>query len=76
MVNKKPNLVIIDEIDGASMAGTGDQNFMKFLIERVTPAAEGITSLLNTRVGDLKKGKKAKSTRGLLRPIICICNDQ
>jgi chromosomal replication initiation ATPase DnaA len=35
MKNNKPNLVIIDEIDGASMSGNGDQNFMKFLLDRV-----------------------------------------
>lgn len=35
MKNNKPNLVVIDEIDGASMSGNGDQNFMKFLIDKI-----------------------------------------
>ena len=39
---KKPNLVIIDEIDGASMSGTGDQNFMKFLLDKVQDNLDGI----------------------------------
>lgn len=35
MKNNKPNLVVIDEIDGASMTGNGDQNFMKFLLDKI-----------------------------------------
>ncbi|KAJ3114323.1 hypothetical protein HK098_007385, partial [Nowakowskiella sp. JEL0407] len=36
MGNKKPNLLVIDEIDGASSGGHGDQNFMKVLVDLVT----------------------------------------
>lgn len=68
MVNSKPNLVVIDEIDGASMSGTGDQNFIKMLMDKVQAGvATGYT--------DAKKSKKGKPKKGLLRPIICICND-
>jgi hypothetical protein len=46
--NNKPNLVIIDEIDGASMSGNGDQNFMKFLLEQVQENDAGI--FLNLKI--------------------------
>ncbi|KAJ3026307.1 UNVERIFIED_CONTAM: Chromosome transmission fidelity protein 18 [Siphonaria sp. JEL0065] len=77
--SKKPNLIIIDEIDGASSGG-GDQ-------------VKGVPAL-DLANGELKKGggskektdgdeptdknaKKVKTrNRVLLRPIICICNDQ
>ncbi|KAJ3247360.1 hypothetical protein HK104_007803, partial [Borealophlyctis nickersoniae] len=35
MGSRKPNLVVIDEIDGASSGGSGDQNFMKLLTDVV-----------------------------------------
>ncbi|KAG2212269.1 hypothetical protein INT47_001628, partial [Mucor saturninus] len=60
-MTQKPNLVIIDEIDGASASGGAD-SFIKQLID-----------LANAEV-DVKKKGKSKS-KPLLRPIICICND-
>ncbi|KAI9201867.1 uncharacterized protein BJ171DRAFT_196839 [Polychytrium aggregatum] len=67
----RPNLIIIDEIDGASASGAGDQNFIKVLTDLVNSdskaPADGDGSAAD-------KGKKKKGT-GLLRPIICICND-
>ncbi|KAJ3341260.1 hypothetical protein HDU91_000729 [Kappamyces sp. JEL0680] len=60
----KPNLVIIDEIDGASGSG-GDQSFIQLLAKLV----EG-----KTRKKRHGAGKPARQ-RELLRPIICICND-
>jgi hypothetical protein len=41
MLNSKPNLVVIDEIDGASMAGTGDQNFIRLLMDKVQAGVPG-----------------------------------
>jgi DNA polymerase III delta prime subunit len=63
MGNKKPNCIIIDEIDGALSTGTSDQGFIKSLVNLVKPSAH-----------PLKKGKKKKLIE-LQRPIICICND-
>lgn len=61
--SKKPTLVVIDEIDGAT--GGGDQSFIKSLLKLIqdTPAR--------------KRGAndKAEPARFLKRPIICICND-
>ncbi|TPX46634.1 hypothetical protein CcCBS67573_g10303 [Chytriomyces confervae] len=80
---RKPNLVIIDEIDGASSAG-GDDSFMELLVSLVNgtggkgaAAASGDTQDENGGLVDKKASKKAASkNRILLRPIICICNDQ
>ncbi|KAJ3036838.1 Chromosome transmission fidelity protein 18, partial [Rhizophlyctis rosea] len=68
MGNKKPSLVVIDEIDGASSGGHGEQNFMKLLLDVVNGDSEA-------RV--LKDRGQSKKVKGKppLRPIICICND-
>ncbi|KAJ3324782.1 hypothetical protein HDV06_006090 [Boothiomyces sp. JEL0866] len=60
--NKKPNLIIIDEIDGASATGSGDQTFINLLVKIVQGSSDS-------------KGKGKKRERDLRRPIICICND-
>jgi chromosome transmission fidelity protein 18 len=57
---RRPNLIVIDEIDGASAASTGEQSFINMLLKVIQQSAP-------------QKGK-AKSN-GTLRPIICICND-
>ena len=59
----KPNLVVIDEIDGASASGSGDNTFINLLVQLV----QGNNAK--------RKGKKNKKKKELLRPIICICND-
>ncbi|XP_066496584.1 chromosome transmission fidelity protein 18 homolog [Tiliqua scincoides] len=63
--NEKPNCLIIDEIDGAATASINV--LLSILNSKATEAElEGSSS-----------GKKRKSEGGLLlRPIICICNDQ
>ncbi|KAK5669405.1 Chromosome transmission fidelity protein 18 [Batrachochytrium dendrobatidis] len=73
MGNKKPNLVIIDEIDGVN-AGGGDQAFIKMLIKltETKDSAEDSDFKSSKKVTKLKK----KVQRQLRRPIICICNDQ
>jgi len=67
ITNGKPNLVIIDEIDGVSGKGSGDQNFIKLLINIVTAEASNPNE---------KRRGRGKRFKPLLRPIICICNDQ
>ncbi|KAI8897351.1 hypothetical protein BC833DRAFT_649635 [Globomyces pollinis-pini] len=60
MGDKRPNLIIIDEIDGASTATSGDSSFINLLVKYADP---------------YKGGNKGKKTKELMRPIICICND-
>ncbi|CAG8743103.1 16355_t:CDS:10, partial [Racocetra persica] len=93
--NKKPNLIIIDEIDGVS--GSGDENFVKLLLDLVDgekQSSRDVNQLTSKGTKTSKiffcdivviyclnnhglSGKKKKSAkRPLLRPIICICNDQ
>ncbi|KAJ3153578.1 hypothetical protein HDU89_000620 [Geranomyces variabilis] len=63
---RRPHLLVIDEIDGASSAGQGDHNFVKLLIDFITG---------EDRQPKAGTSKKAAPRRALLRPIICICND-
>ncbi|KAL2918127.1 Chromosome transmission fidelity protein 18 [Polyrhizophydium stewartii] len=79
MGGKLPNLVIIDEIDGASSGG-GDQAFVNTLVRlaeskesRSTQSEAPELTAGSVSQGDKKPKKKAKQ---LMRPIICICNDQ
>ncbi|ORY96506.1 P-loop containing nucleoside triphosphate hydrolase protein [Syncephalastrum racemosum] len=63
-MKQKPNLLVIDEIDGASSSG-GD-SFIKQLIQLAMAPADK----------DSMPGKKGENKpQPLLRPIICICND-
>ncbi|KAI8084232.1 P-loop containing nucleoside triphosphate hydrolase protein [Gilbertella persicaria] len=61
---QKPNLLIIDEIDGASSGG-GAESFIKQLVQLAS---------VEISDGKNKKGKR-KDEKPLMRPIICICND-
>ncbi|CEP12140.1 hypothetical protein [Parasitella parasitica] len=63
-MSSKPNLLIIDEIDGAS-AGGGQDSFIKQLVQIATAEIDD----------GKKKTDKKKGPKPLLRPIICICND-
>ncbi|XP_043944875.1 chromosome transmission fidelity protein 18 homolog [Protopterus annectens] len=68
-VNEKPNCLVIDEIDGAPTAAI---NVLLSIINR-KDGKEGETSGGPGGGG----GKKKKKEGGLLmRPVICICNDQ
>ncbi|ETW86126.1 hypothetical protein HETIRDRAFT_308576, partial [Heterobasidion irregulare TC 32-1] len=62
----KPNLIVIDEIDGATGGGDNAAGFIYKL-----------TQLAMERPHQERPGKKKdpKGKRPLLRPIICICND-
>ncbi|KAI8801849.1 P-loop containing nucleoside triphosphate hydrolase protein [Cladochytrium replicatum] len=66
MGNRKPNLVVIDEVDGASASGQGEQNFVKLLVDIATAGAKD-------KYDKSEGGKGGRSA--LRRPIICICND-
>lgn len=78
----KPNLVMIDEIDGAANTGS-DASLIGYLVklcgatqtnkkDSSTEEPEEEESTMNDeKVVDKKKGKKAP----LCRPIICICNN-
>ncbi|KAJ3174600.1 hypothetical protein HDU87_007082 [Geranomyces variabilis] len=63
---RRPHLLVIDEIDGASSGGQGDHNFIKLLIDFITG---------EDRQPKAGSSKKATARRALLRPIICVCND-
>ncbi|KAG0053134.1 hypothetical protein BGZ83_001606 [Gryganskiella cystojenkinii] len=70
----RPNLLIIDEIDGVSSSG-GDQSFIKLLVDLASVEASTGEEKSGSAGGG--GGKKKKFTKKpLLRPIICICNDQ
>ncbi|KAI8878823.1 P-loop containing nucleoside triphosphate hydrolase protein [Backusella circina FSU 941] len=64
-MDQKPNILIIDEIDGASSSG-GAESFIKQLVDLATAD-------VSTEKSKTKKGKSKR--KPLLRPIICICND-
>ena len=59
--NKKPNCIILDEIDGAAN-GRGESR----------SAIDTIVKMIKATV----KGESAKDATIITRPIICICNDQ
>ncbi|KAJ2840117.1 Chromosome transmission fidelity protein 18 [Coemansia sp. 'formosensis'] len=63
---KRPQLLIIDEVDGASAAQSAQGDFISMLVKLAANADE-------------KSGPASKKRRGdqgpLLRPIICICNN-
>ncbi|KAJ3415604.1 Chromosome transmission fidelity protein 18 [Chytridiales sp. JEL 0842] len=74
IISNKPNLVIIDEIDGASATG-GDNSFMKLLVDLAQGDAKE-ESGNNGEAGSAQRSRKKNGAkRQLLRPIICICND-
>ncbi|KZV85521.1 P-loop containing nucleoside triphosphate hydrolase protein [Exidia glandulosa HHB12029] len=62
--SKRPVLVIIDEIDGATGAGDNSGHFVQKLLQLTIdkPAKKG-------------RKKEQGGARPLRRPIICICND-
>ncbi|KAG1754359.1 P-loop containing nucleoside triphosphate hydrolase protein [Suillus lakei] len=61
----KPMLLIIDEIDGATGGGDNSSGFVNKLV-----------SLTFDKPKNKRKKSDQKDKRPLLRPIICICNDQ
>lgn len=65
-MNQKPNLIVIDEIDGVSnrSGAGGTDSFISQLIQIATAGTN-----------ENKKSKSKKKETPLRRPIICICND-
>ncbi|KAJ6597213.1 P-loop containing nucleoside triphosphate hydrolase protein [Mycena vulgaris] len=64
----KPVLLIIDEIDGATGAGESSNTFIHKLIQ--------LTYDKPWKKSRSGKGRDPNAKRPILRPIICICNDQ
>ncbi|KAJ1948348.1 Chromosome transmission fidelity protein 18 [Linderina macrospora] len=66
----RPQLLVIDEIDGAAQVQSGQGDFISTLVGLATADESS---------GDKANGKKRAQTKGkygpLLRPIICICNN-
>ncbi|KND04421.1 uncharacterized protein SPPG_00150 [Spizellomyces punctatus DAOM BR117] len=73
--SRKPCLVLIDEIDGASASGQGDQNFIKLLTEFILGETPSTKKDDATQAASGTNSKKPTKRRALIRPIICICND-
>ncbi|KAI0243963.1 Chromosome transmission fidelity protein 18 [Massospora cicadina] len=72
---RRPNLIVIDEIDGVSSAG-GGQNFINLLIQLATGGADAAGGKpANGGLNQPDRGTP-KRPKVLRRPIICICNDQ
>ncbi|KAH7046343.1 hypothetical protein BKA57DRAFT_466280 [Linnemannia elongata] len=69
----KPNMLIIDEIDGVSSSG-GEQSFIKLLVDIAT--VEVMSKEENSKSGGGNRKNKKFTKKPLMRPIICICNDQ
>ena len=66
MGERRPNCVIIDEIDGAT-GGDGAR--------AATSAVAAVADVLRRGVLDADARGKRRSAEALQRPIICICND-
>ncbi|CCG83606.1 Chromosome transmission fidelity protein [Taphrina deformans PYCC 5710] len=75
--NPRPSLVVIDEIDGVSTSG-GEAGFIRSLLKFLTDDEKTTAQNRTSRHGEpsTKKRGKKKTSKALLRPIICICNDQ
>ncbi|KAF9129908.1 hypothetical protein BGW39_003643 [Mortierella sp. 14UC] len=70
----KPNMLVIDEIDGVSSSG-GEQSFIKLLVDIATVEVASKEETSKAGGGGRKNNKKF-TKKPLMRPIICICNDQ
>ncbi|OJA12544.1 hypothetical protein AZE42_08143 [Rhizopogon vesiculosus] len=68
----KPMLLIIDEIDGATGGGDNSSGFVNKLVSLTFDKPKNKRKFFT---GHWKKSDQ-KDKRPLLRPIICICNDQ
>lgn len=71
----KPNMLIIDEIDGVSSSG-GEQSFIKLLVDMATVEAGSTDDKTKAGTGGGSRRPKKYIKKPLMRPIICICNDQ
>ncbi|KAI0705933.1 P-loop containing nucleoside triphosphate hydrolase protein [Cytidiella melzeri] len=62
--SKRPTLIVVDEIDGATGSGENSNGFISRLIQ-----------LTHDKPKKRAKKGEAQGNRPLLRPIICICNE-
>jgi chromosome transmission fidelity protein 18 len=78
--NKKPNCIILDEIDGAAGGKGESRNAIDMLVKMIKASQNAVKSKGNGKGGDASSAKKNKSKKKyetiITRPIICICNDQ
>eukprot|EP00854_Cymbomonas_tetramitiformis_P008485 gene8485-10079_t len=71
MGDKRPNCVVLDEIDGA-LGGAEGKGGIDFLVKLASTESDSTGEVAKDGKGKGKgKGKPAR----LMRPIICICND-
>ncbi|TFY71375.1 hypothetical protein EVG20_g1639 [Dentipellis fragilis] len=63
--SSRPNLIVLDEIDGATGGSDNSSGFIQKLVQLTYERPQK----------DKRKKKDNKGKRPLLRPIICICND-
>jgi chromosome transmission fidelity protein 18 len=73
--DNKPNCLIIDEIDGITDK-EGKVTYYKYIILSFKGAVDILVKIVN---GQTTKQKKKQTQQGefkLVRPIICICNNQ
>lgn len=69
---RRPNLLVIDEIDGA-LAGGDEKSLVNYLVQLATSHVKpGPDGLDNT---ESRKVRHRTRKRVLGRPIVCICND-
>ena len=72
--DRKPNMIIIDEIDGVA-GGSSDCTFIKLLLDLVKAEPE-VQEVENDGISQHVRKRKGKTQQHILmRPIICICND-
>ena len=79
--NKKPNCIILDEIDGAAGGKGESRNAIDMLVKMIKASQNAVKSKNNNSnnsndEGTRKKKSKKKKETIITRPIICICNDQ
>ncbi|BFZ53349.1 Chromosome transmission fidelity protein 18 [Savitreella phatthalungensis] len=76
--NPRPTMVIIDEVDGVG-GGGGEAGFIRTLLRFIQDdekASQDAMRSLSNAGAFTKSKRKRRSVKSLLRPIICICNDQ
>ncbi|KAJ1726839.1 Chromosome transmission fidelity protein 18, partial [Coemansia biformis] len=72
----RPQLLVIDEIDGASAAQSAHGDFISVLVKLATAEATQPQSAAGNQGGGKQQRRRQRGEHGpLLRPIICICNN-
>lgn len=71
-VEKKPNCIIFDEIDGMD----GNKKALEILLDVIKAPLSTSKSQSGKKSGKKSGNKAASGVFALTRPLICICNDQ